>query len=380
MVEVTPLDPSSFPSNSDKHRGTRFPQTIDDGVCLETGTDLWDGTHILFKPGMRHSSYTYSISQRYPDEWFGARFVLYPLLSNLYGISPTLRKSSPRRNGICVYLNSRAVLLFKCRVFGLSSGERSRVASIPSFVKTRGRDSILRFLEGFQYADGSFVCGKSPCVRVTTSSWRLAQELDATADEIPVRHSISRDHPTTGFSLRINEEKGIRRWIRLVPLLNPVQISKFLIWSRLSECPPRLFLRQCAGLLLGDISPISLMFHQSPKDYQKRFLESIDLLTLFVLHSASLPIDGITKESVGRSREATQESIKRLRIEGLVRNLCSYKQSSYTPSSDGFELIKRFEEAWEMIRRENSRIFPLKSYERLSVLRVIAEERRGWPI
>ena len=254
MVEVTPLDPSSFPSNSDKHRGTRFPQTIDDDVCLETGTDLWDGTHILFKPGMRHSSYTYSISQRYPDEWFGARFVLYPLLSNLYGISPTLRKSSPRRNGICVYLNSRAVLLFKCRVFGLSSGERSRVASIPSFVKTRGRDSILRFLEGFQYADGSFVCGKSPCVRVTTSSWRLAQELDATADEIPVRHSISRDHPTTGFSLRINEEKGIRRWIRLVPLLNPVQISKFLIWSRLSECPPRLFLRQCAGLLLGDIS------------------------------------------------------------------------------------------------------------------------------
>src|SRR2546425_11003097 len=115
MVEVTPLDPSSFLSNSDKHRGTRFPQTIDDDVCLETGIDLGDGTHILFKPGMRHSSYTYSISQRYPDEWFGARFALYPLLSKLYVISPTLRKSSPRRNGICVYLNSRAVLLFKCR-------------------------------------------------------------------------------------------------------------------------------------------------------------------------------------------------------------------------------------------------------------------------
>jgi len=380
MVEVTPLDPSSFLSNSDKHRGTRFPQTIDDDVCLETGIDLGDGTHILFKPGMRHSSYTYSISQRYPDEWFGARFVLYPLLSKLYGISPTLRKSSPRRNGICVYLNSRAVLLFKCRALGLSSGERSRVASIPSFVKTRGRDSILRFLEGFQYADGSFVCGNSPCVRVTTSSWRLAQELDATANEIPIRHSISRDHPTTGFSLRISGEKGIRRWIRLVPLLNPVQISKFLIWRRLSECPPRLFLRQSVGLLLGDISPTSLMLRQSPKDYQKRFLESIDLLTLFVLRSASLPINDITKESVGRSREATQESIKRLRIEGLVRNLCSYKQPSYTPSSDGFELIERFEEAWEMIRRENSRIFPLKSYERLSVPRLIAEERRGWPV
>ena len=103
-------------------------------------------------------------------------------------------------------------------------------------------------------------------------------------------------------------------------------------------------------------------------------------MTLFVLRSASLPIDDMAKESVGRSREATQESIKRLRIEGLVRNSRSYKQPSHTPSSDGFELIKRFEEAWEMIRRENSRIFPLKSYERLSVPRVIAEERRGWPV
>jgi len=208
MVEVTHLSSGSFLSNSDKHRGIRFPLAIDDDVCLETGIDLGDGTHILFRPGMRHSSYTYSISQRYPDEWFGGRFVLYPLLSKLYGIGPKFRKSSPQRNGICVYLNSRAVLLFKCRALGLSSGERSRVASIPSFVKTRGRDSILRFLEGFQYADGSFVCGNSPCVRVTTSSWRLAQELDATADEIPVRHSISRDHPTTGFSLRISGEKA----------------------------------------------------------------------------------------------------------------------------------------------------------------------------
>src|SRR5438094_548893 len=100
MVEVTSLDSSSFLSISDKHRGTRFPQTIDDDVCLDAG---------------------------------------------------------------------------------------------------------------FQCPDGSFVRGKSRCVLVTTPSWRLAHELDATADEIPVRHSTSRDPPTTGFILRINEEKGIRR-------------------------------------------------------------------------------------------------------------------------------------------------------------------------
>jgi len=300
MVEVARLSSGAFLSNSDKHRGARFPLGTNDDVCLETGINVGDGTHIVYKPGMRHSSYTYSISQRYPDEWFGGRFVLYPLLSRLYGISPKFRKSSPRRNGICVYLNSRAVLLYKCRTLGLSRGERSRVASIPPFVKTRGKNSILRFLEGYQYADGSFVCGNSPCVRVTTSSFTLAQELDATADEIPVGHSISRDHPTTGFSLRISGERGIRRWLQLVPLLNPVQISKFLVWNRFSECPSRLFLRQCVGLLLGDTSPRALSKDQSFNDYQRRFLESVDLLTLFILHRALSTLRLLFGGSFGR--------------------------------------------------------------------------------
>src|SRR5437879_61638 len=78
MVETTRLHSDAFLSNSDKHRGTHFPSITSDDVCLETGIDVGDGTHIVYKPGIRHSSYTYSISQRYPDEWFGGRFVLYP--------------------------------------------------------------------------------------------------------------------------------------------------------------------------------------------------------------------------------------------------------------------------------------------------------------
>src|SRR5438132_7659471 len=78
MVEISQPSPGSFLSNSDKHRGTRLPLTIDDDLCLETGIDLGDGTHIVFRPGMRHSSYIYSISQHYPDECFR-----YHLLSRL---------------------------------------------------------------------------------------------------------------------------------------------------------------------------------------------------------------------------------------------------------------------------------------------------------
>jgi DNA-binding PadR family transcriptional regulator len=67
-------------------------------------------------------------------------------------------------------------------------------------------------------------------------------------------------------------------------------------------------------------------------------------------------------------------SIRRLRRDGFLRNSLSGKPSSYSLSSKGVELIEQFEEAWEIIRHENPRIFPLKSYERLSVPPVIAEE------
>jgi len=269
---------------------------------------------------------------------------LCPLLSKIYGISPRFRKSSPRRIGVCVYLNSRAVVLFKCRILGLSSGERSGSVSIPSFVKAGGRDSILRFLEGFQYADGSFVCANSPCVRITTSSLKLATEIDATANEI------------SGFSLRITGE-GIRQWVRFVRLLNPVEVSKFLVWNTLSECPPRLFLRQCVSLLLGDVVPADFLTRQSDEDHKKRFLGSVDLLTLFVLRNDSLNADGLVTESVARSREAAVRSVKRLRRDGFLRNSLCGKPSSYSLSSKGVELIEQFEEAWEIIRHENPKFF-----------------------
>ena len=248
MVETTPLHPDTFLSNSDKHRGTHFPSITSDDVCLETGIDVGDGTHIVYKTGIRHLSYAYS-------------------------------------------------------------------GTVDSSV-----------------------------------------------------------HPTTGFSLRISGEGDIRRWLHHVPLLNPVQISKFLVWSRFSECPSRLFLRQCVGLLLGDTSPGALSKDRSSNDYQTRFLERVDLLTLFILHNHSLTMDDLAMKSVARSKEATRESIRRLKSKGLLRNSQSDQQTSYALSSNGSELIERFEEAWKMIRHENPRIFPLKSYQCLSVPRINAEE------
>lgn len=257
-------------SNSDKHRGVQLPWEFNEDICLETGVDLGDGTRVIYRPGERHSSFIYSISQRFPDEWFGCKFILAPLMTNLYGVSPRLRSSSPHRKGICIYINSRAVVLFKHRILGLPVGECSRIASIPSFVRVRGEEAIAQFFEGYQYADGSFVGGVGPCVRVTTSSQVLCRDLEHMGEKLSLRFSITRDHPRFGFSMRVFEENSMNRWLHFVPLLNPVQIAKYLVWKTYSECPPRLHLVQYLQLLLGECAPESFSKSHSPAQDQIR--------------------------------------------------------------------------------------------------------------
>ncbi len=160
MIQLSPRD--EFLSSLDKHRRLQLPTAVTGDLCLETGLDVGDGARTMYRPGRQHSSYVYSVAQRFPDEWFGAIFVVFPLLASLYGARPKIRKSSARRNGICLYLNSRAIVLFKHKSLGLPVGECSRIASIPRFVRNVGEVGLQRFIEGFQYADGSFVGGDYP--------------------------------------------------------------------------------------------------------------------------------------------------------------------------------------------------------------------------
>ncbi len=371
---VIPHSYHSFFSNLDKHRGVHLPTFTTDELCLEAGIDLGDGTHVLYKPGTRHSSYIYSISQRYPVEWFATNFILAKLLSGLDRLRPKLRSSSPRRNGICAYLNSRAVLLFKRQVLGLPSGERSRIVSVPAVIRARGDEGLMRFFEGYQYADGSFVCGSRPCLRITTSSIDLARDMRNLAERISAGYSMSRDHLSTGFSLRISKEDSMRCWFEHIPLLNPIQISKFLIWQRYSECPPRLFLSQCVSLLLGESRPATFPKEPSPKILRTRFLQSVDLLTLFLISKQIFGLWDLARASTARSIEATLASVGRLRRDGLVTRETFQEQTRYLLKPRGVELLGHLDEAWQTIRRNNSRIEPLNSYECPTVPHLGAEE------
>jgi hypothetical protein len=231
-------------------------------------------------------------------------------------------------------------------------------------VEEEGEKAISRFIEGYQYADGSFVAGESPCIRITTSSPSLFLKLAQTAELFNVPHSKSRDHPKVGFSLRISAEGDMREWIRHVPLLNPVQITKFLVWDRFSECPPRLFFSQYVGLLSGRIE-LRRFSRRLPTEAVRSdlFQDSVDLVTRFVLAGRSLALAEIAKETVARTVRGAGSSIGRLVKEGFARlELRDGKMfASLTPA--GEESVSELRDVWQALHHFNTGLSSLKSYE-----------------
>lgn len=349
----------------DKHRKLQLPSNVSQDLCIETGIDIGDGTRVLYRPGSRHSSYTYSISQRYPDEWFGCNLVISPLLTRLYGIRPKLRRSSRFRNGLCIYLNSRGILLFKRDALGLRTGTCSRIVSVPPILGRRGKTCVLRFIEGFQYADGSFVAGTRPCVKITTSSLELHSEILEAAAGLSVACSSSRDHPHVGFSTRIYGEDRILGWLKDVPLLNPIQIAKFLVWKEYGECPPGLFLSQYCSILIGE-SPLRSVTRDAMRNTgrQELFRESVDQLVRFALAKQPLTLSEVTEETVARSLQAAHQSLRRLIKNGEAKRVDENGRNAVGLTTQGIHSISKLEEAWKRLEHVNCRISPLKSYQR----------------
>lgn len=266
--------------------------------------------------------------------------------------------------GICVYVNSRGVVLFKHRILGLPVGQCSRLIRLPCFPVKSGEDAMCRFVEGYQYADGSFVGGRSPCIRITSSSISMIHKFSEMADGFGVSHSLTRDHREVGFSLRISAEVSMTRWLMHIPLPNPVQISKFLVWKRFSECSPGLFFSQHVDLLSGRRS-VREFRSRFPNEEQRirLFLDSVDLVTRFVLDKRVLTLSEIAEETVARTARGAANSVRRLVRRGLARITSEYGKTFARLTSAGQESVFDLTKAWQLLRSQNFRILPLKSYE-----------------
>jgi len=112
----------------------------------------------------------------------------------------------------------------------------------------------------------------------------------------------------------------MRRWMDYIPLLNPVQIAKFLTWQKYSECPAGLFLSQYIDLVSGDISFRKFSINSRRKmDRVPLFQESVDLVTRFALGNGPVSMVELARRTVARTVYEAKKSVDRLDRLGFVK-------------------------------------------------------------
>jgi hypothetical protein len=345
--------PESYLSNLDKHRQLHVPDRLTPELSMEMGIDLGDGS-IFHSPvtSSRGSYYVYSISQRFPDEWFGIELIIKPLIRQLYNLTPKSKHSSLSRNGINVYTYSKGLFFFKNKVLGLPSGPRSRVIVMPPML-SHSIDHQARFWTGFQYSDGSFYCSglTKPVIKLTSSSPRLLRSLCHFASSLGVEFSFGREHHI-GYSLRILSEQSIMKWVERVPLLNPVHAARFLLWGSGTGCPPGLHISQYLELALDLKDPSEFEQRHISDQARRRYLEeSVFLVSLACIGSKQIAFDEWWHRANLANAERAIMTLDSLVKEGYVRKSLNVEGCSLELTRRGFARLGDLDAFWEKLQR-----------------------------
>ena len=92
-------------------------------------------------------------------------------------------------------------------------------------------------------------------------------------------------------------------------------------------------------------------------------MESVDLVTQFVLDKRILTLSKIAEATVARTARGAANSVRRLVRRGLARVTSEYGKTFARLTIAGQESVFDLREAWQLLSDQNFRILPLKSYE-----------------
>ncbi|HVH16323.1 MAG TPA: hypothetical protein VNA15_11485 [Candidatus Angelobacter sp.] len=92
-------------------------------------------------------------------------------------------------------------------------------------------------------------------------------------------------------------------------------------------------------------------------------MDSVDLVTQFVLDERVLTLSEIAEATVARTARGAANSVRRLVKRGLARITSEYWKTFARLTSAGQESVFDLTEAWQDLCNQNFRILSLKSYE-----------------
>ena len=235
-------------SREDLKRKIILPNKFDDKLAEEIGIIAGDG-HLTTKK----KYYGIIVYGHYIDDMdYYVNFVV-PLFKNLYNITPNIKRTIYTENGMRLEMWSKAVFMFHNRL-GFPRGKKENNIRLPKQILNNTK-FLKPFLKGFIDTDGSIIFQKKyrkiyyyPKINIELSDLKLISHIKDMLDKLNFTYSfckkIKKHKYTknwhTSYAIDIYGVKNLEKWYKAIGSNNPKHTSKYLIWKKFGQCPPRL--------------------------------------------------------------------------------------------------------------------------------------------
>lgn len=240
-------------SREDSKRNIFLPKEFSEKLAEELGIMAGDG-HLTTKK----KDYGIIIYGHYIDDMDYYTGFVVPLFKDLYNITPSIKKIPKTENGMRLEMWSKAVFKFHNKM-GLPRGKKENNIKLPVQILNNNK-FIKYFLKGFIDTDGSIVFQKKhkeiyyyPKINIEVSDHKLILDIKKMLDKLGFSYSfcikIKKNKYTNpkytkeqykSYSIDIYGVENLEKWFKEIGSSNLKHISKYLIWKKFGQCPPKL--------------------------------------------------------------------------------------------------------------------------------------------
>jgi hypothetical protein len=239
-------------------RKIRIPSLTESDLAYETGVHIGDGCMQIF-PSKHDYRVTFwgSVEEfNYYDK------ILKTILIKLYDLRNIAIRKVSTENTIYLRVCSKQMVLFKHDVLGLPCGKKSKIETLPVFVKNSEKllkecisglfdtDSSLRFIRKREKYD-------YPQISLKSSNENLAKDVNKQLNDLGFNTAFHFENlidSRTGkryplWIIDINGRKMLEKWMKEISFRNSIHLTKYGIWKKHGFCPPKTTLQQRLKIL-----------------------------------------------------------------------------------------------------------------------------------
>lgn len=239
-------------SKWDKFFNVKIPTQLYIKLAYETGLHIGDG-HLTMIRRKDNNARMFQIvfSGNWKEEKDFYFSTISTLIRKLYNKIPYIRKES--KNSIRLYFYSQAIATFKNRVLELPAGKKIGKIRIPKIIRESPLEIRKNCLKGIVDTDFSLSFKKNCKYPVISADFpleckMLVNDIEEVLIEANIKPSICIENrkderyiPTKyykGYKIDINGKNNLENYIKNIGFLNPVHITKYLVWKRTGICNP----------------------------------------------------------------------------------------------------------------------------------------------